>query len=68
MAALRTVSLALASVAVLLVAAMAAEVVGHSVRPERRDVTEERIRQLQLPSADDANSVIYRAAYSTPPR
>lgn len=49
MIALRTVTIAVVLSGALLTAAFAAEVVGHNVRPERRDATEDRIRQLQVP-------------------
>ncbi len=49
MIALRTVTMAVVLCGTMLVAAFAAEVVGHNVRPERRDATEDHIRQLQVP-------------------
>ena len=49
MIALRTVTIAVVLSGGLLTAAFAAEVVGHNVRPERRDATEDRIHQLQVP-------------------
>ena len=49
MIALRTVTIAVVLSGALLTAAFAAEVVGHNVRPERRNATGDRIRQLQVP-------------------
>jgi glucose/arabinose dehydrogenase len=49
MIALRAVTIAVVLSGALLIAAFAAEVVGHNIRPERRDATEDRIGQFQLP-------------------
>jgi hypothetical protein len=76
MSPLRDAFLAVAFVGVALTAAVVAEVVGHRVRPVRRDATEDRIRQLQVPAgitvgglgrelgSDDANGVVYRVTYT----
>jgi glucose/arabinose dehydrogenase len=45
----RTTLLAVALIGVLIAVALGAEVIGHNVRPERREATDERIRQLQAP-------------------
>jgi glucose/arabinose dehydrogenase len=45
----RTTLLAVALVGVLIAVALGAEVIGHNVRSERREATDERIRQLQAP-------------------
>jgi glucose/arabinose dehydrogenase len=49
MNALRTVTIAVVLSGAPFIAAFAAEVIGHNVRPERRDATEDRIRQLRVP-------------------
>jgi glucose/arabinose dehydrogenase len=81
---IRAVTISVALFGALLVTAIAAEVVGHNVRPERRDATTFLIesgaahfgRMAGLAVAkdgvllvsDDTNGVIYRVAYSAPPR
>ena len=49
MLALRTLTIVVVLCGALLIAAFGAEVLGHNVRPERRDATEDQIRQLQVP-------------------
>jgi glucose/arabinose dehydrogenase len=47
---IRELALATAFIGVAMGLAIAAEVVGHSIRPARHDATEERIRQLKTPA------------------
>ena len=49
MIALRGLTIAVVLCGGLVLPAFGAEVLGHNVRPERRDATEDQIRQLQVP-------------------